>query len=91
LEYVKYLLDIFDKSELFWYGKRGYQEGRMAALWDQGFFRSARGRIVMLLRRSVRTVLTELTGLPIHEHCGRDESSPRCCFEVANPQAAEGE
>jgi predicted ArsR family transcriptional regulator len=101
----------------------------LAALWDRRFFRSTRGRIVTLLRRSGRTVeglarelgdggfvirgyscpltsvvrdhpeacriaealLTELTGLPIHEHCDRDESSPRCCFEVANPQAAEGE
>jgi predicted ArsR family transcriptional regulator len=123
----------------------------LAAIWDRRFFRSTRGRIVTLLRRSGRTVeglarelgltdngvrahlatlerdgvvrqrgsvrrgsggdkpayvyeltpeeacriaealLTELTGLPIHEHCDRDESSPRSCFEVANPQAAEGE
>jgi hypothetical protein len=63
----------------------------MAALWDQRLFRSTRGRIVTLLRRSGRTVPTELTGLPIYEHCDRDESSPRCCFEVANPQAPEGE
>ena len=41
--------------------------------------------------RIAEALLTELTGLPIHEHCDRDESSPRCCFEVANPQAAEGE
>src|SRR5215208_7781671 len=32
------------------------RRGRMAALWDQRFFRSTRGRIVTLLRRSGRTV-----------------------------------
>jgi hypothetical protein len=63
----------------------------MAALWDQRLFRSTHGRIGPLLRCSGHTVLTELTGLLIHEHCDHDESSPRCCFEVATPQAAEGE
>jgi hypothetical protein len=29
-------------------------------------------------------LLTELTSLPIHEHCDRSES-PRCCFEVEHP------
>jgi hypothetical protein len=29
-------------------------------------------------------LLSELTGLLIHEHCARDESPPRCCFEVAH-------
>ena len=105
----------------------------MAALWDRRFFRSTRGRIVTLLRRSGRTVeglagelgltdngdgayliqgyscplaaltpehpevcrmaetlLTEVAGVPVYERCARGER-PRCCFEVANLQAAEGE
>jgi hypothetical protein len=33
-------------------------------------------------------LLTELTGLPIHEYCDRSES-PRCCFEVAHPHNTE--
>jgi predicted ArsR family transcriptional regulator len=41
--------------------------------------------------RLAEALLTELTGLPINEHCDRDESTCRCCFEAANPQAAEGE
>src|SRR5919112_3691892 len=32
------------------------RRGRMVTLWDQRFFRSTRGRIVTLLRRSERTV-----------------------------------
>ena len=34
------------------------------------------------------TLLAELAGVPIHEHCDRDESHPRCCFEVAYPDDA---
>jgi predicted ArsR family transcriptional regulator len=41
--------------------------------------------------RLAEALLTELTGLPINEHCDRDESTCRCSFEAANPQAAEGE
>jgi predicted ArsR family transcriptional regulator len=37
--------------------------------------------------RMAEAMLTELTGLPIHEHCDRGES-PRCCFEVAHPSDA---
>ena len=37
--------------------------------------------------RMAETLVAELTGLPIHEHCDRGES-PRCCFEVANPHNA---
>ena len=37
--------------------------------------------------RMAEALLTELTGLPIHEHCDRGES-PRCCFEVAHPNDA---
>ncbi len=32
--------------------------------------------------RMAESLLTELTGVPIHEHCDRDEN-PRCCFEAA--------
>ncbi len=32
--------------------------------------------------RMAESLLTELTGVPIHEHCERDEN-PRCCFEAA--------
>ncbi len=32
--------------------------------------------------RMTESLLTELTGVPIHEHCDRGEN-PRCCFEVA--------
>jgi hypothetical protein len=36
------------------------------------------------------TLRTEVAGVPIHEHCERDEK-PRCRFEVALPgDAAEG-
>jgi hypothetical protein len=31
----------------------------------------------------VETLLTELTGVPVHEHCDRGEK-PRCCFEIAS-------
>jgi predicted ArsR family transcriptional regulator len=31
--------------------------------------------------RMVETLLAELAGVPVHEHCDRGES-PRCCFEV---------
>ncbi len=32
--------------------------------------------------RMAETLLTELTGVPIHEHCDRG-ANPRCCFEAA--------
>jgi len=32
--------------------------------------------------RMTETLLTELVGIPVHEHCDRGER-PRCCFEVA--------
>ena len=38
--------------------------------------------------RMAEALLTELTGLPIHEYCDRSES-PRCCFEVAHPHNTE--
>lgn len=73
------MLDILDKSELFWYAKRGYQEGRMAALWGS---RQPLGRSTSwVVWRSSKSVMEG----------SRDESSLRCYFEVANPQAAEGE
>lgn len=34
------------------------------------------------------TLLTDLAGVPIYEHCDRGER-PRCCFEVATPDNAE--
>jgi predicted ArsR family transcriptional regulator len=40
--------------------------------------------------RMAETLLTEVAGVPVYERCDRGER-PRCCFEVANPQAAEGE
>ena len=39
--------------------------------------------------RMVETLLTELAGVPVHEHCDRGER-PRCCFEVALPDDASG-
>ncbi len=40
--------------------------------------------------RMADTLLTELAGVPVHEHCERVER-PRCCFEVALPDdASEG-
>jgi predicted ArsR family transcriptional regulator len=39
--------------------------------------------------RMAETLLTELAGVPIHEHCERGER-PRCCFDVALPDATEG-
>jgi len=33
--------------------------------------------------RMAETVLTELSGVPVREHCDRGER-PRCCFEVAS-------
>jgi predicted ArsR family transcriptional regulator len=40
--------------------------------------------------RMAETLLTELAGVPVHEHCERGER-PRCRFEVAPPDdAAEG-
>lgn len=32
--------------------------------------------------RLAEALLTELAGVPVHEHCDRSEN-PRCCFEVA--------
>lgn len=32
--------------------------------------------------RMAETLLTQLTGVPIHEHCDRGDG-PRCCFEVS--------
>jgi hypothetical protein len=32
--------------------------------------------------RMAETLLTELAGVPVYEHCDRGER-PRCCFEVA--------
>ena len=40
--------------------------------------------------RMAETLLTEVAGVSVYERCERGER-PRCCFEVANPQAAEGE
>ena len=40
--------------------------------------------------RMAETMLTEVAGVSVYERCERGER-PRCCFEVANPQAAEGE
>ena len=40
--------------------------------------------------RMAETLLTELAGVPVHEHCERGER-PRCRFEVALPDdTAEG-
>jgi predicted ArsR family transcriptional regulator len=40
--------------------------------------------------RMAETLLTELAGVPVHEHCERGER-PRCCFEVAlTDDASEG-
>ncbi|HZB84656.1 MAG TPA: hypothetical protein VE288_17615 [Rubrobacteraceae bacterium] len=33
--------------------------------------------------RMIETLLSELTGIPVHEHCDRGDR-PRCCFEVAS-------
>jgi predicted ArsR family transcriptional regulator len=38
--------------------------------------------------RMAATLLTDLAGVPIHEHCARSER-PRCCFQVATPDNAE--
>jgi predicted ArsR family transcriptional regulator len=35
--------------------------------------------------RMVETLLTELVGVPVHEHCERGER-PRCCFKVVHPK-----
>jgi predicted ArsR family transcriptional regulator len=32
--------------------------------------------------RMAETLLTELAGVPVYEHCDRGER-PRCCFEIA--------
>jgi predicted ArsR family transcriptional regulator len=38
--------------------------------------------------RMAETLLAELAGVPVHEHCDRGES-PRCRFEVAHPPSTE--
>jgi predicted ArsR family transcriptional regulator len=38
--------------------------------------------------RMAETLLTDLAGVPIYEHCDRGER-PRCCFEVSTPNYAE--
>ena len=38
--------------------------------------------------RMVETLITELAGVPVYEHCDRGER-PRCCLEVATLDAAE--
>ncbi len=40
--------------------------------------------------RMAETLLTELAGVPVREHCDRGES-PRCCFEVKYPHDGEQE
>lgn len=35
--------------------------------------------------RLAEALLTELAGVPVHEHCDRGEN-PRCCFEVASAE-----
>ena len=40
--------------------------------------------------RMAETLIAELAGVPVHEHCDRGES-PRCCFEVVSPHNAERE
>jgi predicted ArsR family transcriptional regulator len=39
--------------------------------------------------RMAETLLAELAGVPVHEHCERGER-PRCRFQVVLPDAAEG-
>jgi predicted ArsR family transcriptional regulator len=38
--------------------------------------------------RMVETLITKLAGVPVYEHCDRGER-PRCCLEVAIPDATE--
>ena len=38
--------------------------------------------------RMAETLITELAGEPVYEHCDRSER-PRCCLEVANLDATE--
>ena len=38
--------------------------------------------------RMAETLIAELAGVPVHEHCDRGES-PRCRFEVAHPPSTE--
>jgi predicted ArsR family transcriptional regulator len=35
--------------------------------------------------RMVETLIAELVGVPVHEHCDRGER-PRCCFEIASAE-----
>jgi predicted ArsR family transcriptional regulator len=37
--------------------------------------------------RMAETLITELAGVPVYEHCDRSER-PRCCFEVATSDSA---
>jgi predicted ArsR family transcriptional regulator len=39
--------------------------------------------------RMAETLITELAGVPVYEHCDRGER-PRCCFEVATSNGTEG-
>lgn len=39
--------------------------------------------------RMAETMITELAGVPVYEHCDRGER-PRCCFEVATSNGTEG-
>ena len=38
--------------------------------------------------RLAEALLTEISGLPVREHCDRGGESPRCCFEVAGADDA---
>jgi predicted ArsR family transcriptional regulator len=38
--------------------------------------------------RMAETLITELAGVPVYEHCDRGER-PRCCFEVATSNGTE--
>ncbi len=40
--------------------------------------------------RMAETMITELAGVPVYEHCDRGER-PRCCFEVANSDSTRQE
>ena len=38
--------------------------------------------------RMAETLITEVAGVPVYEHCDRGDR-PRCCFEVANSDSTE--
>ena len=56
LHYVKYKLDLLRKFDLLAILRLTNEGIRLATNWDAKFFQSTRGRIVVLLRRSGRTV-----------------------------------